>query len=249
MRRRDYLLSLAGVGTLGALGYGAETADEVDVRVWFSERAAATEDLAERVVGYLGRALDGLAGDVDLRVGGTVAVSTEHAYRAMASGEWPRRLVSTVGLDGVVAGADVDLLVTDGDMSRTPTGAGVPGIAAVGGATALARMAPVEETPTVVDYSSRARVSQVLLHECGHALGLRHDHGSVVESAGGAVVSPMVSAYAWAPDRVREAYFDHERSACGHAYPAVSKGTVRLGLVYADCARRAYAERAERFSL
>lgn len=238
MKRRTVL---AGLGTLGVgtLGYRARVDDPVSVRVWVSERAATYDGLRERVEGYLGLALEDAVGRVELSYGGEVPVPTEDAHWLLVSTEWPRLLFDGM-LDGNAAPVGgVNLLVTDGDMDRAPTGAGVRHIAAVGGASTLADLPPAEETAGVVGYATRWRVAQVVLHECGHALGLDHDHGAIDLSARGPVVTPMVSSYAWAPAAIKRDQFDFEVNACGSPYPVVAPSEANLSLRYSTCARRA----------
>lgn len=240
MKRRTFL-GVAAAGLLGATGYGLQRDGPLDVRVWTSQAAAAHDGVTDRVVGHLDRALTDAVGEVSVSAGGTVAVPTEDAYRLVTGTEWPRRLLAGLVGAGPAPVGGVNLLVTDGDMTRTPTGAGVPGLAAVGGAASLARMSPAAETPRVVGYSEPARVTQVLLHECGHALGLRHDHGAITgtDDERYPVVTPMVSSYAWARGPAGAARFGYEHSACGDTYPLLTPGEARLSLCYSACARRA----------
>lgn len=236
VKRRKFL---AGAGALGLGAFGLRTTadDPLAVRVWFSERAADHPELWDRVRGYLERALREAVGPVRLSSGGSVAVPTEDAYLLLMSAQWPQLMAEEV-LDGGGPVTGVNLLVTDGDMATAPTGAGVPHLAAVGGAETLASLPPADDAPAVVDYADRWRVLQVLLHEVGHALGLDHDDGAIRRTEDGPVVSPMVSSYAWAPDPIRRLQFDYEASACGEPYPAVTPGIADLSLRYSACARR-----------
>lgn len=233
MRRRKFLLAAGGVA-LG--GLATADADAVAVRWWATRRAVGHDDLRERVAGYLERAF--ADGDVPVAVtrGGVVDTTTENAYRLVVDGEWPRLLLARGGGQrGPVAG--VNLLVTDGSMLRAPTGAGLPGLAAVGGARYLARLPPADAVPEVVPDDLRMRTAQIVLHEVGHGLGLRHDHGTIRADDAAAVVSPMVSGYAWGTGPVGPA-FDYERDRCGHRYPSVVGREPRLRMSFDDCERR-----------
>jgi len=212
----------------------------VNVRVWLTERASAYDGVRERARGYLRRALEPAVADLDVSFGDPVDASTEDAYRLLMDGEWPLHLAGEVG-DGGVAD-DVNLLVTDGDMSETPTGAGVSHVAAVGGARHLAQMPPAAEAPDVMAQTREAHVTQVLLHEVGHALGLQHDHGTITPIDDGVIVTPMVSAYAWLPPEVKARHFDYEQSACGQPYVDVGSSRRDLALDYSTCAASALAE-------
>lgn len=234
MNRRRFLA--LGAGAVGGMGLvaGEQALDgRIDARVWFTEAADAHDGVRPRVVGYLRRALEGLGG-VSLSVGGTVDVATENGYRVSASGEWPSKL-ATGAVDAV---DDVNLLVTDGEMTTSPTGLGLPGIASVGGARHVARIPPASETDPVVDFSTRALVAQIVVHECGHALGLRHADGAVVDRGDHVVVTPMISSYAWADEPVREHRTVLGTNACGTAYPEVDGKAGRLDLTFSSCARR-----------
>ncbi|MFC6939684.1 peptidase M10A and M12B matrixin and adamalysin [Salinirubellus sp. GCM10025818] len=235
MNRRRFLA--LGVGTVGGLGLthtGERALDgRIDAKVWLSEAAASYDGIRPRLVGYVRRALDGVRGEVSVSIGGTVDVGTEDGYRVTASGEWPSKFAT----GAVTPADDVNVLVTDGDMHTSPTGVGLPHIASVGGARHVARMSLPSETPDVVDFSKPALVTQIVIHECGHALGLRHNDGTVVEREDHVVVTPMVSSYIWAEESVRDRQFDYETSACGEPYPRVRRRDARLDLTFSPCAR------------
>jgi len=235
MRRRQFLLGAGALGAAGAVGVGSTLVGTIRVRWWATERAALYPALRQRVDAYVRRAFESLRLSVDVSFGGAVPTSTEDAHRLVVSGAWPRRLLAG-GTPTPVDG--VNLLVTDGSMQRAPTGAGVPYIAAVGGAAELSRAPPVDETETVVPDRLPMQTAQILLHECGHALGIRHSHGSIRDEDSTAVVSPMVSAYAWAPPAVKRAHFAFEENRCGDPYPSVEERTLRLRLRFGDCERR-----------
>jgi hypothetical protein len=243
--RRSFLLS---AGALGSLGLGgsrlARPEGTLNVKVWRSHRAARHEGLWERVRGYLRRAFRGSHDAVVVEDGGVVRTPTEDAYRLVVDGEWPRRLLAgTVG--GPTAPSDdVNLLVTDRSMRRFPTGGGLPHVAAVGGARALSRLPPVEDVGPVVERTTPTYALQVLLHEVGHALGLRHEHGTMEAAGDSLVVSPMVSGYPWESEAIRSREFDHETSVCGCQYVDPGGRSPLLMLVFGDCeARRIRAYR------
>jgi hypothetical protein len=190
------------------------------------------------VRGYLGRALRAAHDSVAVEFGGRVAVDAEHGHRAVVSGEWPGKVAAgTVGLGDLDTADDVNLLVTDGDFAATPSAAGAFDFAAVSGARHVARMPPVEDCPSVVEVGTPALATQVLLHDVGHALGLRHDDGRVGDDDR-PVVSPMVSAYAWADAGTRERQLGFEHGSCGDAVRTVDRDDARLALHYSACATR-----------
>lgn len=228
---RRHLLSSVGAAYLGLVGaVGSRAAAPPTVAVWTSEAASCYRGVADRATAYLGAALSEAVPDVEVSHAGSVPVSTERAYDLMASTEWPRTLAGTGDI------ADVNLLLTDGAMDHAPTGLGVPHVAAVGGAGDVAAMDPPEDAGSVVPYSWPAFATQVLLHECGHALGLDHDHGVVHATDDAVVASPMVSAYAWASADERAGQFAAGANACGESLPPPAGRERRLGLRFSDCA-------------
>lgn len=235
--RRQFLLSTGLVGSLALAGYRRRPVERtIDVRVWATEAAARHDDLWPRVRGYLGRALRDAHDSVAIEFGGRVTVDAEHGYRVVRSGEWPGRVAAgNVGLGELDTVDDVNLLVTDGDFASTPSAAGALDFAAVSGARQIARMPPVEECPPVVDVDRPALATQVLLHDVGHALGLRHGDGHVTDDDP-PVVSPMVSAYAWADAATRERRLDGERGSCDGAARTVDADRARISLRYSACA-------------
>ncbi len=209
----------------------------LNVKVWFSEQAAAYAGLWRRVSGYLGRAFRRVHRGATVEFGGTVRVSTERAYDLVVGGEWPRRLVQgSAGMGPATPCDDVNLLVTDEPLTEWPTGAGVPHVAAVGGGAAMASLPPAGSASTVVGRTWGTYAMQVALHECGHALGLEHDVGSMRPDDGALVVSPMVSGYPWETAAVRAEHFDYEGSVCGCRYVEPAGREPRLMLRYSQCA-------------
>jgi hypothetical protein len=234
MRRRRLLLGVGALGVAGAVGVGSTLVGTVPVRWWATERAALYPGLRQRVESYVERAFESLRLSVDVSFGGLVSFPTENAHRLVVGGAWPKRLLSDGGSKPVNG---VNILVTDGSIRQGPSGAGIPYVAAVGGAAQLSRAPPVEETDSTVGRRGPMEAVQILLHECGHALGLRHDHGSIRADDSTAVVSPMVSGYAWAPPAVRRVQFDFEESRCGDPYPSVEDRRFELLLRFDECER------------
>lgn len=237
LRRREFLAAAGVASGLGGLGF-LRSRDEptIDVRVWATERAAAYDTLPDRITGYVERAFAHSRTPVAVSFGGSVPVPYEDAYRLMMYGRWPLTLGGgLVGLGSVDPVDDVNLLVTDSPIDTWPTGAGSPHAAAVGGADLLRQAPPVDEVDDVVDDHRALRAMQILLHECGHALGLKHDHGSIIDRRDEVVVSPMVSGYAWETGPVREREFDFDRNRCGDPYPSVDGKRGRLLMRFAGC--------------
>jgi hypothetical protein len=242
LTRRSFLLS-AGALTSASVGGGGRFGPEaeVNVRIWFTEEAARY-DLRERLSGYVRRAFDAAGTNVVVDHGGTVGTSTENGYELVTSGEWPAMLARGA-FDGRAEPADdVNLLVTARSMHEFPTGAGVPHVAAVGGAAELAALPPVERCPEVTGWAEPAYALQVLLHECGHALGLDHEDGYMEPAGDTLVVSPMVSGYPWEDEAVREKQFDVDEGSCGCAFVRPEGRHPRLMLTFSECERRRIRE-------
>ncbi len=233
MKRRTVLGSVGSLLSVGALAYASrDPVDHVDVRFWLSERAATYDGVAETVDAYLATALDLEWWSLEVSFGGVVSVSTEHGAAVTTSGEWPSRVIAgSVGHGDVDPVADVNLLVTDGEMQTAPTGYGLPHVASVGGARHLAEASAPDRRSTPLPYTTPNRVAQVLVHEVGHALGLDHDHGVAYRRGDTVVATPMLSTYAWDPD------YDG-RSRCHSLASERAGDDRRLACAFSECARR-----------
>ncbi|WP_265107940.1 peptidase M10A and M12B matrixin and adamalysin [Halosolutus halophilus] len=244
MNRRVFLGALGSIASLGTIGYATrDPVERLEVRVWFTERADEYDAVATRVSGYLGRILDLNHWSLDLSIGGVVPVSTEDGARVTNQGEWPRAIAAgAIGRRDLEPASDVNLLVTDGQMTDAPTGYGVRHVASVGGARHIARLPPFDELFASVPAADRrrkivpntppTRTMQVLVHEIGHALGLHHDHGVAYRYGDAIVATPMLSSYAWSPP------FDADESSCGTTYPDPEGLDRKLSLVFSACTRR-----------
>lgn len=239
MNRRTFLGAVGSLSSIGVLGYSTRApVDDVEVRFWLSDDAAQYDVNPDRIREYLAFALDLEFWTADVSYGGVVSVDVEDGYDVTTRGEWPSKLVGgAVGRGPVRPASDVNLLITDGQMTTAPTGVGVPHVATVGGARYLRYLEPVTDRSAVVPYSGRDRVMQVVVHEVGHALGLDHRHGVTYREGDAVVATPMVSAYAWDPAYVGTA-------ACGGNQSADPDAEKRLSYRFSACAR----DRLRRYS-
>lgn len=239
MKRRKFLFAAGIAGSLSMTrGWARPSGRALDVKVWFHDEAAGYPDIGDRVSGFVRRAFESAGRDVTVAFGRSPVALDGDRWTLMRQ-LWPRLVLSgVVGAGPVDPARDVNLLVTDHAVNGDWAGYATSNIAAVGGARHLAAMPPAEQSPAVVDHTVPAVVCQLLLHECGHALGLEHRHGTLAVQGDTAIASPMVGTYPWADDSVRRRQFASERSACGDPYPAVGSEQRRLALRYGDCARR-----------
>lgn len=240
MNRRAFLGSVGAVASVGVLGRTVlANGESLHVRVWFSDRAAAHEGLESRVRGYLRAGLTSAVEDVRITVSEeTVTLPSEDGRQVLAR-HWPRLVIEGAVGGEVKPTTGVNLLVTDGDPTEQPAGYGHRHVAATTGAGHIVEMPPADEAGAVVPYSVAGVATQLLLHECGHALGLTHDHGNATVTDGGVVSSPMVGSYLWRPPEVRRQYLDGT-DACGDPLPPPSvDGERLLGLRYSPCAASA----------
>jgi hypothetical protein len=238
VNRRTFLRAAGTAGLFGAVrGVERPSASPLSVRVWFTERASGYDGLTSRVEGYLERALERARGPVSVSFGGVVTVDASERRDLFERG-WPLRVLGgAVGASSLSPVRDVNVLVTDGTPHRTPAGHGVPHAAVVSGARALARAPAPDSVSSPAPYTVPTAVVQLLLHEVGHALGLTHDHGRVVERGDSVVVSPMVAGYAWTDLDDQDHRFGRE-NVCGTPYAAVGGKRRRLALAYGPCASR-----------
>ncbi|RQG93796.1 peptidase M10A and M12B matrixin and adamalysin [Natrarchaeobius chitinivorans] len=244
MNRRHVLGALGSFASVGTLAYATrDPVETLECRIWLSERAAEYDRVADRALEYVQRLLEFEFWSLEASIGGTVSVSTEDGARVTSGGEWPLAVtMGAVGSSDLDPVADVNLLVTDGQMKRAPTGYGLPHIASVGGARYIDRLPPFDELVgsgpegdvdrRLVALTTPTRTMQVLLHEVGHALGLHHDHGVAFRYGDAVVATPMLSTYAFDPE------YRGDRSRCGTNYPDPNGLERQLSLAFSTCARR-----------
>lgn len=242
MRRRTVLLGTgAAAGAVLLPGFGKSVADDaVAVRIWPTESAARFDGLAARVGEHVRTALTSVGLSVDLSIADVTPHLPAGNDRHVRRVGWPMAVESgTTGRAEIDPVADVNLLLTDGDPTGDTAGYATGSAASVAGATALSNVPTAADAGAVVDYSVPTVLLQLVLHECGHCLGLTHDHGRVSVSEGVATVSPMVNGYAWASESVRTRHLDTDANACGEAVPPARSATRRLSLRYSSCATAA----------
>lgn len=231
---------LLGAGALASAGLELSASSRkpfhIDAKIWLTEGAAAHPRCRERAAGYVRQAVEGAGVPLQVAFGETTVHPGDRSARATERRFWPQQVIQGgAGLAGISPVSGVNLLVTDGEAHRPTAGYAYPHIAAVPGAKYLAEMGPADEAPGVFPYTVRAAVTQLLLHEVGHALGLDHDHGAVTVGEETVTATPMVGGYAWMSGYGGRTH----RSACGDLLPGDLDGTRQLSMTFSDCAARA----------
>ncbi|MFP9192249.1 peptidase M10A and M12B matrixin and adamalysin [Natronosalvus vescus] len=238
MKRRAFIAGVGSVGTLGGIRYATrDPVTELEVGFWMSEGAAQYDTVVDRVTEYLELALGLDFWTVTITYGGTIPVESEDGVRPVRRGRWPAQVaMGAMGPGSLESAVDANVLVTDGQMRQAPTGIAIPHVASVGGARYIDQLDPPSETPDPDAYSLPSLSIQVLIHEIGHTLGLRHGHGTVYQTDEGTVATPMVSAYAW------DSSFETTESLCGDSYETQPVSPRLLTYQFSSCARERLAE-------
>lgn len=238
MKRRRVLLGAGGLFSLGFARWVANPpGGTLSIRIWMTEGAASYPTSRDRAVEYLRRALATTGHELDFSFGESPQ-RFGASDRDVERNAWPERVLEgVVGLSSIDPVADVNLLLTDGGITGPTAGYAFDHVAAVPGARFLAEMAPAEPSPPVFDHTVPAAITQLLIHEVGHALGLDHGHGSISTDASTVTVSPMVSGYAWAPEDVRLDQLDVP--ICGDEVPTTEGRHRRLSMRFSPCAEQA----------
>lgn len=241
MYRRTVLLALGSASSIGAMGLSVRSPDRrIEVKIWLSERASAYPTARDRAADVLAAAF------------GAAGIATEITYaddpvrlpaesgRAVLGNRWPHMvLLGRAGYGEIAPVSDVNLLVTDGPAYAKHAGFGTHNVAAVCGARHLADLPSVASIDDPVPYTAAHAMLQLVLHECGHAVGLTHEHGRVDVDGGIAVASPMMGGYAWRPGLRGSGGDDLLEATCGGDGARPTATGRRLSLSYSACARGA----------
>ncbi|MFP8958191.1 peptidase M10A and M12B matrixin and adamalysin [Natrialbaceae archaeon A-CW3] len=238
MKRRAFIAGFGSVGVLGGIRYTTrDPVSELEVGFWLSVEAAQYDSVVDRITEYLEEALAFDFWQVTITYGGTIPLDSEDGARPVRGGRWPVQVaMGAMGPGSLESATDVNVLVTDGQMRSAPTGYAIPHVASVGGARHIDQLDPPSETPDPMPYSFPTLSIQVLIHEIGHTLGLRHGHGTVYQTDDGTVATPMVSAYAW------DSSFKRTESLCSDPYETQPVTPRLLTQEFSSCARERLAE-------
>lgn len=229
------------MGALTSLGIATKFRGGPEViqgKIWLTEGATTYPGVSNRACEYLTRAIEGAGVDLDLSVGSTAVTMPMNDDIRNFRVAWPRKVIEgAVGIGEINPARDINLLISDGRGIGTLAGYGMHNVAAVSGARHIQAMPPASETPAVVDYSVPATLTQLLVHECGHALGLSHHDGSIMSGGSTIAVSPMISGYPWMSATARAGNFDERGRVCSGSVPIVEGKNRKLSLQYSECAK------------
>lgn len=238
MNRRDVILgagALAGAGLAGLARRGPPAV--LDVKIWTTAAAAGHRESPERAAGYVERALEAAGVAVRIDHGESpVAVSSDD-HRRLERVTWPRLVLQgAAGLAAIDPVRDVNVLLTDGPVTGRTAGYAVSNVATVPGARRLAELPPADQVDEVLDYGVTSAVGQLLLHEVGHALGLDHDHGSVLLEDDTVTATPMIGGYAWSDAAQEGSAGALGADACHHVSVPLRDGRRLLSMRFSPCA-------------
>ena len=115
------------------------------------------------------------------------------------------------------------------------TGTTSPTVGA-GGISATWRAPPTAATYGTPIPEGACEVSPSVIRRLTSPTGASR-HGAIHDDGEHVVVTPMVSAYAWASETVKDAHFDFEHSACGTPYVETEGADHYLSFDLSACAR------------